>query len=231
MRPTEAFGSAGGDEEFYVSYFQRPGQAEAEIEPDIRSWLAGFYLTLSADAPAGGEGSIFTIPPGGTMRDRLRNANTLPSWLTEGDLDVYANEFERSGLTGALNRYRNVDRDWEDLAAWDGAVIDQPSIFIAGELDASTTWMVGAIQAHRHTLPGLVSSHILPGYGHWIQQEAAEEVNDLLSQWLRSMQSRHRPLETRDTPGSPAGAARAQPGHHDRTTRARTRPEFVSRFR
>ena len=38
-------------------------------------------------------------------------------WLTRDDLDFYANEFEHSGLTGALNRYRNVDRDWEDLAA------------------------------------------------------------------------------------------------------------------
>ena len=33
---------AGGDEEFYVSYFQEPGRAEAEIEPDVRGWLRGF---------------------------------------------------------------------------------------------------------------------------------------------------------------------------------------------
>ena len=99
---------------------------------------------------------------------------------------MYAGEFERTGLSGALNRYRNVDRDWEDLAAWDGAVIAQPSIFIAGERDASTTWMDAAVAAHAHTLPGLVSSHILPGRGHWIQQEAAGEVNALLIDWLQS---------------------------------------------
>lgn len=107
-------------------------------------------------------------------------------WFSERDLDAYAGEFERRGLAGPLNRYRNVDRDWEDLATWDGAVIDQPSILIAGERDASTNWMRGAIDAHARTLPGVVSSHVLAGRGYWIQQEAEEEVSGLLIDWLRS---------------------------------------------
>jgi pimeloyl-ACP methyl ester carboxylesterase len=65
-------------------------------------------------------------------------------------------------------------------------VIDQPSIFIAGERDASTDWMRGAIDAHARTLPGPVSSHVLADRGHWIQQEAAEEVSGRLIDWLRS---------------------------------------------
>lgn len=48
-RPTSIFAQMGGDEEFYVSYLQEPGRAEAEIEPDVRGWLAGFYAALSAD--------------------------------------------------------------------------------------------------------------------------------------------------------------------------------------
>lgn len=47
-RPSEVFARMGGEEEFHVSYFQRPGRAEAEIEPDVRGWLAGFYAALSA---------------------------------------------------------------------------------------------------------------------------------------------------------------------------------------
>lgn len=187
VRPTEAFAAAGGEEEFYVSYFQTPGRAEAEIESDIRAWLAGIYAALSGNPPpAASAGSLFTIPPGGRMRDRLPHPEQLPSWLSDADLDTFAGEFERTGMSGALNRYRNVDRDWEDLAAWDGAVITQPSIFIAGEREASTTWMAGAVAAHAHTLPGLVSSHVVAGCGHWVQQEAAGEVNALLIDWLRS---------------------------------------------
>ncbi|MEV0276461.1 alpha/beta hydrolase [Streptomyces sp. NPDC050610] len=186
-RPTDAFAMIGGDEEFYVSYFQRPGRAEAEIEADVRGWLAGFYAGLSADTmPKEGAGGLFFVPEGARLSDRFPRG-VLPSWLSEDDLDFYAGEFERTGLTGALNRYRNVDQDWEDLAAWDGAPIAQPSLFIGGELDSSTTWLADAIEAFPRTLPGLVASHILEGCGHWIQQERAEEVNGLLTEWLRGL--------------------------------------------
>ncbi|MFD4603344.1 alpha/beta fold hydrolase [Streptomyces sp. NPDC058464] len=180
-------GGDGGGEEFYVSYFQEPGRAEAEIEPDVRGWLAGFYGALSGDTmPGPGAPDPHFVGGGGTLRDRFP-AGRLPGWLGERDLDVYAAEFERTGLTGALNRYRNMDRDWEDLAAYDGAPITQPSLFVGGGLDASTTWLADAIEAYPVTLPGLVSSHILDGCGHWIQQERPDEVNRLLVDWLAGL--------------------------------------------
>ncbi|MFJ1646440.1 alpha/beta fold hydrolase [Streptomyces sp. NPDC088258] len=189
-RPTDVFGRIGGPEqEFYVSYFQEPGRAEAEIEPDVRGWITGLYAALSADTmPAPGEPDphFVTRSAGGRMRDRFP-AGKLPAWLTEDDLDVYAGEFERTGLTGALNRYRNMDRDWEDLASHHGASIKQPSLFIGGALDASTTWMADAIDAYPTTLPGLSASHLLEDCGHWIQQERPEEVNRLLTDWLATL--------------------------------------------
>ncbi|MEV0224510.1 alpha/beta hydrolase [Streptomyces sp. NPDC050704] len=186
MRPTDAFAMIGGDEEFYVGYFQEPGRAEAEIEPDVRGWLTGFYATLSADTmPPSGDGGAFFVPKGGRLADRF--ADATPSWLTEAELDFCVGEFERTGLTGALNRYRNVDRDWEDLADWDGAPITQPSLFVAGALDASVGWLADAIKAFPSTLPGLVSSHLIEGCGHWVQQERPDEVNRILTTWLASL--------------------------------------------
>jgi pimeloyl-ACP methyl ester carboxylesterase len=186
-RPSDAFARMGGDEEFYVSYFQESGRAEAEIEPDVRGWLGGFYAALSADTmPSPAAPDPHFVGKGGTLRDRFP-AGRLPEWLSDGDLDVYAGEFERTGLTGALNRYRNMDRDWEDLVAVDAAPIVQPSLFIGGGLDASTTWLADAIDAYPKTLPGLVSSHILDGCGHWIQQERPAEVNRLLTDWLAGL--------------------------------------------
>ena len=111
------------------------------------------------------------------MKDR-------PSWLSDEELDFCAGEFERTGFTGALNRYRNMDRDWEDLAEWDGAPITQPRSSSRGELDASIGWLANAIEAFPTTLPGLVSSHLVEGCGHWVQQERPEEVNALLLEWL-----------------------------------------------
>ncbi|MFI5983739.1 alpha/beta fold hydrolase [Streptomyces sp. NPDC051555] len=186
-KPSELFARMGGEEEFYVSYFQEPGRAEAEIEPDVRGWLAGFYAALSGDTmPAAGAPAPHFVRRGGTLRERFPTDRS-PAWLGESDLDFYAGEFERTGLRAALSRYRNMDRDWEDLAGFDGAPIPQPSLYIGGALDASTTWLAAAIEAHSTTLPGLTSSRILEGCGHWIQQERPAETNQLLTDWLATL--------------------------------------------
>lgn len=190
-RPSDAFARMGGDDEFYVSYFQEPGRAESEIEPDVRGWLAGIYAALSADTmPAPEERHpLFVRRGGGTIRERLP-LDRRPAWLSDDELDYYAGEFERTGFSGALGRYRNMDRDWEDLAEYRGAALTQPSLFLGGALDSSTTWLAKAIEAHTHTLPGLhASSRLLDGCGHWIQQERPEEVNETLVQWLSDLPS------------------------------------------
>ncbi|MET8825695.1 alpha/beta hydrolase [Streptomyces sp. NPDC004610] len=193
-RPGEIFAAMGGEregeggEEFYVSYFQAPGRAEREIEPDVRGWLAGFYAALSAGTmPAPDAPSPYFVAPGGTLRDRFPSSGPRPAWLGDAELDVFAAEFERTGLTGALNRYRNMDRDWADLTAHAGAPITQPSLFIGGALDASLTWLAPAIEAYPHTLPALAGSHILDGAGHFVQQERPDEVNGLLVRWLAEL--------------------------------------------
>jgi pimeloyl-ACP methyl ester carboxylesterase len=121
------------------------------------------------------------------LRDRFVFPGTLPAWLTEDDLAFYTAEFERSGFRGPLNRYRNVDRDWVDLAAWRGLPINVPALFVGGEKDGPTVWGAGAIARYPETLPQLRGSHILPGCGHWIQQERPDELNELLTGFLRSL--------------------------------------------
>ncbi len=190
LSPTDAFRLLGGDEEFYIEYFQEPGRAEAEIDADLADWLLGFYYSASGDAPpmVPGTGSMATVGPGGTLRERFRwPEHGMPSWMTEHDFDHYRNEFERSGITGGLNRYRNVQRDWHDLAAFDGAPIRQPSIFIGGEKDGPTIWGAAAIDRFGETMPNLTKAMIVPGAGHWVQQEAAGIVSTELVAFLRSL--------------------------------------------
>jgi pimeloyl-ACP methyl ester carboxylesterase len=191
--PLTAFRAMGGSEEFYIEYFQQPGRAEAEIEEDVRGWLRGFYLSASGDAPPmdprSGR-SMATIPAGGQMRDRFVPVPAfggLPAWFDEADLDVYTGEFERSGFAGPLNRYRNVQRDWEDLAFVAGRPITVPSLFVGGAKDGPTIWGGRAIERFPATLPALTRSVILDGCGHWTQQERAKEVNELLVAFLGSL--------------------------------------------
>ena len=189
LRPSTVMRAMAGDEEFYIEYFQEPGRAESEIEADIRDWLLGFMFSGSGDAPSptDASGTIATIPRGAHMKDRFRRPDTMPAWLTDADLEVYTSEFEHSGLRGPLNRYRNVDSDWEDLAAFRGAKIDVPSLFIGGDRDGPTMWGATAIAAFGRTLPKLHRSLILEGCGHWTQQERPAEVNAALIDFLRSL--------------------------------------------
>lgn len=190
ISPTDAFRMMGGEEEFYIEYFQQVGRAEAEIEADLARWILGFYYSASGDAPpmVPGNGTMATVAPGGKLSDRFRwPDDSMPAWLTETDFDFYRNEFERTGITGGLNRYRNAQRDWHDLAFLDGAPIRQPSLFIGGEKDGPTIWGAGAIARFTETMPNLRSSVIVPGSGHWVQQEAAEQVNAELVPFLQSL--------------------------------------------
>jgi pimeloyl-ACP methyl ester carboxylesterase len=114
---------------------------------------------------------------------------TLPPWLTEADLDYYAQEFSRTGFRGGLNWYRNLRRNWELGGPWRGQSIRQPSLFIAGSRDGVLRFPAAQSQldAYPKTLPGLIGSHILEGAGHWVQQERAEDVNAILVKFLKGL--------------------------------------------
>jgi pimeloyl-ACP methyl ester carboxylesterase len=121
------------------------------------------------------------------MRDRFAYPESPLSWLSDDDLDVYAGEFERTGFTGGLNRYRNVERDWEDLFLFRDRPIEVPALFIGGDRDGPTIWGAPAIARFPKTLPRLHRSVILPGCGHWTQQERPAEVNESLIEFVTSL--------------------------------------------
>ena len=112
---------------------------------------------------------------------------SLPAWLAEADLDFFAAEFQRSGLRGGLNWYRNIDRNWEMTAFLDGAKLQQPSMFAAGEYDVVLRMVPGALELVDSEMPACRSKTVLPGAGHWIQQECPTEINRLLLEFLANL--------------------------------------------
>lgn len=187
VAPLTGMRALGGADQFYIEYFQTPGVAEAEIEADVAAWLRGFYFTASGEARLDAP-SMGMVPHGRQLKERFQEPGAdQMAWLGEEDLAFYVEEFERSGFTGGLNRYRNVDRDWADLAAWTYAPIEVPSLFIGGDRDGPTLLGRGAISRFDRNLPRLWRSEILEGCGHWTQQERPEQVNELLLGFLRSL--------------------------------------------
>ena len=133
------------------------------------------------------------VPRQGGLRARWAsefvNPATLPSWLTEADVDFYAGEFARTGFRGGLNWYRNIDRNWELLAPFAGALVKAPALYIAGDRDPVVAFpgMDRLIPNLASFVPQLRATIMLPGCGHWTQQEHAAEVNAALIDFLRRL--------------------------------------------
>lgn len=98
-------------------------------------------------------------------------------------------EFERTGFRGGLNWYRNIDRDWELLAPFEGAKVTVPALYMAGDRDPALAFpgMDRVVANLANNVPQLRGKVILPGCGHWIQQERASEVNAAMIDFLRRL--------------------------------------------
>jgi pimeloyl-ACP methyl ester carboxylesterase len=169
---------------FYQHYFQAEGVAEAELEADVRNSLRRFYYAISGDAPDGTWPN--DKPVRATLLDRLPDPDPFPAWLTPADLDYFVGEFEASGFRGPLNRYRNHDADFIYLQEFAGRRIEQPALFIGGERDLVLSMMGRRdfVTAMKAEIPDLRGADVLPGCGHWTQQERPAEVNERLLAWL-----------------------------------------------
>jgi pimeloyl-ACP methyl ester carboxylesterase len=170
---------------FYILYFQEPGVAEAELERDVRKSLRMFYYSASGDAPP--RAAFAPHPKSAHLLDTMRDCDSLPAWLSEADLDRYTAEFERSGFRGPINWYRNFDRNWERTASIAGKQIEQPALFIAGERDPVLSFSARQLERMPAACADLRGSLLLPGAGHWVQQEQPETVNAALIEFIERL--------------------------------------------
>ncbi|HCK84245.1 MAG TPA: alpha/beta hydrolase [Hyphomonadaceae bacterium] len=175
---------------FYMAYFQDEGVAEAELEADVRGTLRRMYYAASADSNGrwGGGDKLVGEP----LLQGLPDPDPFPSWLTAADIDYFVGEFERSGFRGPINRYRNFERDWEMMNNVADRKVHQPSLFIAGAQDMVLK-MFGdgnvdtLVATMRDQLTDFRGAHIVPGAGHWVQQEAPDATTGHLIDWLAQL--------------------------------------------
>ncbi|MFF8865153.1 alpha/beta fold hydrolase [Streptomyces sp. NPDC015139] len=173
---------------FYWNHFARPGVADAEFGADPRTALRKFFFFASGDAPDAGAGKQPLVDPERGWLATMPDPEVLPRWFTEDDLDALTESFSR-GFTGALNWYRNLDRNWELTAAWQGAVVDRPALYVYGDRDAvpafpGTPELIAELP---ELMPSLWRPPLeLAGCGHWTQQERPTEVNAALIEFLRA---------------------------------------------
>jgi pimeloyl-ACP methyl ester carboxylesterase len=177
--PLAAWRRRFGDNFFYILYFQDPGVADADLGRDPATTLR---RTLAGRLPNAQEAGLMLRPGPDGYVERLPVSDRLPDWLNQSELDYYVEEFTRTGFTGALNWYRNFDRNWELMADTPAATITVPSLFIAGTNDPVLSFT--ATDRHAEVVTGPYRELLISGAGHWIQQEKPDEVNKTLLELL-----------------------------------------------
>jgi len=177
---------------FYTHYFNEPGLAEQEFERDVSATLRAIYFAASGQAGPRDDprtpNPFGMVTNGQGLLDSLPIPAELPPWLTQSDLDAFVRSFTISGFRGGLNYYRNLDRNWALQGALDGKNVDVPALFLVGERDTGLAipGMDRIIEAMPDIVPRLRAIKMLPGAGHWLQQEAPQEVNKVLVDFLQS---------------------------------------------
>jgi pimeloyl-ACP methyl ester carboxylesterase len=151
-------------EDFYIVWFQAPGIADEALARDVRR-----TLTTSRQWTAQWAEDDGRVPRG-------------PEWLSPQELEVYVETFERTGFTGGLNWYRNIDRNWELTAPVAERRVEQPAMFLTGELDLVRRFMPA--EAMRGWVTNLRAEVVVQGAGHWVQQQSPEQVNAALLEFL-----------------------------------------------
>ncbi|KAI3968536.1 hypothetical protein MKX01_007846 [Papaver californicum] len=100
---------------------------------------------------------------------------TLPSWLSEEDIRYNTTKYEKSGFTGGINYYRNLNANWELTAPWTGAQVKVPVKFIE---------YVHSVLMKKD-VPFLQETVVLEGVGHFIMEERADEISRHIIDFLR----------------------------------------------
>jgi pimeloyl-ACP methyl ester carboxylesterase len=177
--PLTLFRGAFG-ENYYVVHFQQPGVADAGLARDPRR---AFTKLMRRGVPP--EQVMEAMARIGRMLNMVemveRDEALGEPLLGDAELAVYADTFARTGFTGGINWYRNMDRNWETTPQLDGARITVPSLMVTAEWDFVLS---PAMAEPMRALVDDLEVRQIAQCGHWTQQEKPAELNAILVDWL-----------------------------------------------
>ncbi|XP_057426857.1 uncharacterized protein LOC130720248 [Lotus japonicus] len=183
VKTVDGFRAVYGDD-FYVCRFQEPGKMEAEFAEVDTAYLFKNILTMRKTGPP-----VFPKGEYGTGFNP-DVPETLPSWLSEEDLEYFASKFKKTGFSGGLNYYRNLNLNWELTAPWTGVgITNVPVKFIVGDVDITYNFTGMKDYIHKggfkKDVPTLKEVVVQEGVAHFINQEAAEDVSNHIYDFIK----------------------------------------------
>ena len=186
QNPIEGLKAVFQDNFFYILYHNEPnGVAEKEYDKSPRDLISKFYQ--SPNAPSKPPKITDSKRSAGGFLSRIGEPKGMPDWFTQKDLDYVVGQFEQSGFRGGVNYYRNIERNWKLTEDLKDHSIKVPTLFLAGTEDmvirgASKEALQSSM---KEAIPLLEKVILLPNIGHWVQQEAPEDTNKILLEFLK----------------------------------------------
>ena len=177
-----AISKRAGLGDLYISRFQAP-DAHLEFDADPAAALRKAFFAYDGATPDGRQSTGF-FPEGETFLSTIPDDATLPPWMSEAHFAEYVAAFAAGGFKGPIDWYRNLDANWAATAFLQDARIRVPAAFVVGERDPVRHYAGAAEAGLKDWAPDLRLQQVIPGAGHWIQQERPDEVNRLLLDFL-----------------------------------------------
>lgn len=180
-----ALSKRAGRGDLYISRFQAP-DAHLEFDADPAAALRKAFFAYDGATPDDRQSTGF-FPENESFLSTVAGDATLPPWMGEAHFGEYVAAFAAGGFKGPLDWYRCLDANWAATAFLQDARIRVPAAFVVGERDPVRHY-AGAHEAGlRDWAPDLRMQAVIPGAGHWIQQERPDEVNRMLLAFLRGL--------------------------------------------
>ena len=157
-----------GPDYYFVHFNRQPGVADAVLDANVPRFLTNLYRQNLPQTPP---------EPGMAMINlALAEVPQGEPVMGEEDLQVLVTSFEKTGFTGSINWYRNLDRNWHLLSDAD-PVIPHPTLMIYGARDPVPPSPRLAL-----FVPNL--DVVTFDCGHWIPEEKPEDTNRTILGWL-----------------------------------------------
>lgn len=171
-------------EEMYMVHFQEQGEADAILERSARNTLDYFFRRPlprqdNDDRAVAGTGAS-VLPIVRDIETYVPARDTREYFLAQSEFDQFVAAFEATGFTRAIHWYRNITRNWETAADYDG-IVRQPALLLQAELDH---FLPPAAAAGMERVVPQLERHLIRGSGHWLQQERPQEVTAAMLGWL-----------------------------------------------
>ena len=181
----KAISARAGLGDLYIVRFQDMTD-QIEFDGDPATALRKCFWAYDGATPAEARSTGF-IPAGRTLMQTVSDEAVLPPWMSADLFADYVAAFSARGFKQPMDWYRCMDLNWERTAALQGRKITVPAAFIVGEHDPVRLYA----GRHEKTLgdwtTDLRLSHVIPGAGHWLQQERPDAVNRLLLDFLAGL--------------------------------------------